>query len=69
MNSNSYHIALFACCREIKTDRHGGGYRTKSDASVAHMRKLIAKVLLQKMKITEENIIIENYLESEQDKK
>ena len=62
---NSYQIALFACCREIKTQKHGGGFRTKSEASVAHMKKQIVRALIHKLKNAEEKLIIENYLKLE----
>ena len=59
---NSYQIALFACCREVMTSKHGGGHRTPSLASQANLRKIIVKCLLHRMEKSKEASIIEGLM-------
>ena len=65
---NSYHISIFACCRDILTKKHGGGYSTKEDASVAQFKKRLAKGFLDRIKQTEYKLLIQNHIDSEETK-
>ena len=63
--SNTYQVALFACGREVKTSKHGGGFRTSKEASTMNMRKKIVKGIFSKITDTRDKAVVEGIMAQE----